>query len=93
MTRERLEELCKEQLGGGPYLLSEVLSGSLAQHMIGSRYSWNGHYAEGYVCIRRWPGPEGGPLFAKGTTWAECAQQLGVVETSVETRELFEEPA
>ncbi|MCC7196375.1 MAG: hypothetical protein IT356_12550 [Gemmatimonadaceae bacterium] len=78
MTSVELEARAIAQLGGGPYLLTEILPGILGGG--GRRFHPIGELAPGYCCLRRWPGPEGGHLYAKGESWDDVAAQLGITD-------------
>lgn len=79
MTRNELEQLCQDQLGGGPYLLTEILPETKSLNIITHRNQWDGAFTPGYVSLRRWPGPGKGFLYVQGSTWDELATKLGIV--------------
>lgn len=85
MTSRHLEELAIAQLGGEPWLLSEILPFAPPDHP-----AWKETARPGFFTVRRFAGPSGGNLYVHGESWADCAQQLGIIETSVETLDMFE---
>jgi len=87
----KLERLCIEQLGGGPWQFWEHPPDSLQKYFMATRYAHGFQIlSEPEFIVRRWVGGRDwdkelnqwattwGPLYVKGTSWEDCARQLGL---------------